>query len=323
MMASRLLISCAFFSVLLLPGCRRGGDAAAGSDAVVRQFPQVTVPGVYTEPEDVQDYVLAHFWDSFLADTLSSFRCDSSYIAGVEQKLFATQLASYLSILETVPLEKAKGSISSFFSKIEKYQHSVPASNLFDIVCEAVEYYLYDPNSEIRDEDLYLPFITGRCASSLTPDSLRVSLGFAARMCTLNQKGTKAADFRFVDASGRIHSLYGEKAPATILVFVNPGCHACEELVDPLGAPEIVQLTESGLLKIIGVYIDEDIAAWKAESGSLPAHWINGYDPDFIIRKDLIYGVRAIPSIYLLDEDKTVILKDAPVEKLFTALQNI
>ena len=42
-----------------------------------------------------------------------------------------------------------------------------------------------------------------------------------------------------------------------------------------------------------------------------PATWYNGFDPDFIIRADLLYNVRAIPSLYLLDKDKTVILKDA------------
>ena len=35
---------------------------------------------------------------------------------------------------------------------------------------------------------------------------------------------------------------------------------------------------------------------------------------------DQIYNVRAIPSLYLLDREKRVILKDAPQDKVFEKL---
>ena len=38
---------------------------------------------------------------------------------------------------------------------------------------------------------------------------------------------------------------------------------------------------------------------------------------------DLLYNVRAIPSLYLLDRDKTVLLKDAPEDRVFAALHAI
>ena len=51
-----------------------------------------------------------------------------------------------------------------------------------------------------------------------------------------------------------------------------------------------------------------------------PAEWFNGFDPDMVIRTETLYDVRAIPSLYLLDEDKTVIMKDAPEHKVFDYL---
>lgn len=54
-----------------------------------------------------------------------------------------------------------------------------------------------------------------------------------------------------------------------------------------------------------------------------PQAWYNGFDPDLVIRTDLVYNVRAIPSLYLLDSDKTVLLKDAVPEKLFNLLAQI
>ena len=54
-----------------------------------------------------------------------------------------------------------------------------------------------------------------------------------------------------------------------------------------------------------------------------PEEWYNGFDPDLIIRNDLLYNVRAIPSLYLLDAEKRVILKDAPENKVFSILASI
>ena len=47
-----------------------------------------------------------------------------------------------------------------------------------------------------------------------------------------------------------------------------------------------------------------------------PEEWYNGFDPDFVLRNNDIYNVRAIPSLYLLDSQKTVIMKDAVTERV-------
>jgi hypothetical protein len=54
-----------------------------------------------------------------------------------------------------------------------------------------------------------------------------------------------------------------------------------------------------------------------------PEQWYNGYDPDMVIRNELLYDVRAIPSLYLLDRKKNVIFKDAPEQKVFSYLENL
>ncbi len=82
-------------------------------------------------------------------------------------------------------------------------------------------------------------------------------------------------------------------------------------------------MVASGRLAVVNVYIDEDIEAWKGYQDYYPDEWFNGYDPSFSIRQDIKYNVRAIPSLYLLDADKTVLMKDAPENRIFTALSSI
>ncbi len=292
--------------VLLVSACAGGGKPA---DLPTRAFPEVRLPAMLPQ-EEVADYVLDHFWDAFL-DTTGRYRCDSTHVAGVDQRVLATQLASFLSILENSPQEKAGAVMSGFFDQLERYQAADTASNAFSWITEAVDYYLYDPNSEIRSEELYLPFVTRLAASPRTKEDLRERYAHAAEVCATNRTGAPAPDFRFIDTRGRAHTLHGEKAPLTVLLFVNPGCKACGEAVEAFDSPRIKELAAAGKVRILGIYIDEDIAAWKDQAAHLPAHWLCGYDPAGLIRSDRIFYVRAIPSVYLLDGDKRILMKDA------------
>ena len=60
-----------------------------------------------------------------------------------------------------------------------------------------------------------------------------------------------------------------------------------------------------------------------ALSDRLPAHWINGYDPAGIIRGENLYFVRAIPSIYLLDAEKRILMKDAVPQSVAAYVENM
>ena len=89
------------------------------------------------------------------------------------------------------------------------------------------------------------------------------------------------------------------------------------------GDQRISSMISSGNLAVLNIYIDEDLQAWREYMPIYPEEWYNGFDPDLVIRTDNLYSVRAIPSLYLLDNDKRVIMKDAPENKLFNYLNNI
>jgi hypothetical protein len=144
-----------------------------------------------------------------------------------------------------------------------------------------------------------------------------------ARLCALNRIGTRASDFRFADRRGNITNLYDIKAELTLLFFSNPGCDACMNIINVLREdPVISSMVASGRLAVANIYIDEDIQAWRSYMPVYPEEWYNGFDPDMVLRNNEIYAVRAIPSLYLLDSEKRVIMKDAPEERLFRYLSS-
>jgi len=278
-----------------------------------RSFPEVKVPAVVTDPAAAADYLMAHYWDAYLTPE-GRYLSDSLHIAGVAKEDLIRHIAEYAVILGlgSSP-DKAPASLKSLVGALEKYQAYDSLSNAYPRVTELLRDCLFDPNSELRDESLYQPLAESLAHSSLVADNMRPSYAYEARMCALNAKGSKATDFRYIDTSGKTRHLYDSRTRYTLLVFVNPGCHACGEATAAFSDDRTRQAVEIGALTVISIYIDEDIDEWKARKAEMPDFWINGYDPEGIIRKDLIYNVRAIPSLYLLDSSHTVLLKDAPV----------
>ena len=309
--------------LFLLCACGPRGGKEAPKAPAARVFPQVEVPVMVENPEERTAYALAHFWDRF-TDTAQVYACDSILVNGVPVDQLESQVGLFVTLLEQRPLSEAIPSVVRFYDRLDAFARKYPESNVFAELTRQTSRYLYDPNSPVRNEDLYLPFVERLAASDLISSSLKPGLEWEVKTCRLNRIGTPATDFPFTDTRGRIRTLYGIKADYTLLIFANPGCKACQEITaDMKASPEISALVSSGRLKVVDVYIDQEIDDWKAHIADYPVDWINGYDQDFTIRTDVLYNVRAIPSIYLLDKNKSVLMKDAPQEQVLAVLATL
>lgn len=303
---------------LLLSSC--GGGAVS---YVPHSFPVPELPSVFGDGHEAAEYMSEHYWDAY-TDTSSVYPCDSSMANGVRLNDVEQAFTDWISLLGTMETEKAARLAGDLFSRIETFEKKDTSSNVFEVISGLMEKYLYDPNSPYRDEDIYLPFVSGMASSYIVPESRRAVYGYDAEMCSLNRKGTQASDFIFCDRYGKRHSLYGIEAEYTLLFFSNPGCEACRKITGVLESdPAISSMIADRRLAVVNIYIDEDLDQWLRYADSYPEEWTSGYDPDFVIRTDLLYNVRAIPSLYLLDRSKRVILKDAPENMLFSVLRNI
>ena len=290
---------------------------------LTRDFPKAEIPMMVAEPSERILWLSVHFWDKF-TDTLTLYHCDSLTVNGVKSDDLEKQMGVFSSLLAEIPLEEGSKDMLRFMDRLEAFQKAHPESNMLQKMAEVTAKYFYDPNSPVRSEDLYLPFVSRLASSSLIDPIYRMGYNWDEKMCRMNRTGTPAADFTFIDTNGKSRTLYGIKADYTLLIFGNPDCHACKELVENISfLDDIRSLMDSGRLKVADIYIDEDIALWKEKMREYPQDWINGYDPTFTIRTDVLYNVRALPSMYLLDKDKTVLLKDAVPDAVLDYLLNL
>ena len=287
-------------------------------------FPHVSIPGAYADDiETAVEYALMHYWDA-LTDTARAYPCDSSLVSGVLREKVEQAFADYSALLVAADAATAGRSVRRMADRAVACERADTSSNVLETLAEIAEHYLYDPNSPLRYEDMW-----GICAldfsryEGFAPEK-RALYEYQARMCALNAVGTPAADFSFSDAGGKIRTLYGIDAEYTLLFFSNPGCEACRNIIETIKRiPGSDELTADGTLAVVNVYIDEDIPAWYDYVRHYPSEWYNGYDHNGIIRSDTLYDVRAIPSLYLLDRDKKVLLKDAPENNVFAFLANL
>ena len=271
--------------------------------------------------EQKMDYLSEHFWDTFLRNAEGCADSDSTTLGNVPREEVEQAVANYIALLLSQPLAKAQTNAASFAKALTGLEQADTSGTVFEQLSALFERYIYDPNSPVRDEDIYAGY-AGEMALFLDlPVAKRASYLEDARLSSLNVRGSKATDFSFCDNRGRSYTLYGITAERTILFFSNPGCTACKEIIETIKTvPGLDEDISSGRIAVLNIYIDEDIAGWLDYMPIYPESWYNGYDYDHMIRGNELYNVRAIPSLYLLDENKTVLLKDVPVERLINNL---
>ncbi len=287
-------------SILLLAvACgRRQQPPATSADpqAVPARF-KATFPPDSLQGDQMRAWMAAHYWDKLdMADTLFYRQVDtaemlSAYIFFVRQYVDRDDPAPLLDLLRRA-------------STVNR-----PSLDYFAMLTDQV---LHNPNSPMRDDELFIPAMETILASPLLDDYDRMAPEPEIRMARLNRVGEPARDFNYTTADGRTSRLYALPSDFVLLFINNPGCEMCREVREAIcQSPMLTEMIERRELTVLALYPDEDLAAWRAYSSQIPAAWINAYDRGCRIERGELYDLRAIPSLYLLDRRKRVLVKDA------------
>lgn len=270
-------------------------------------FALPVIPALLNTPESRADYLVRHYWENVdFADT--------TYLD--HREVMEQAWVDYIDIMKLVPEETAISAIK------QMYKDAGKKKKVFFYFTDLAEKYLYDPNSPMRNEELYIPVLDAMLESTVLDDTEKILPKGRRELAEQNRLGRQAEDFTYTLVSGKSGTLYGVKADYTLLFINNPGCHACEEGIKELKqAPAINKEFETGNLKILSVYPDEDKEEWERHLSDFPKEWINGYDKKLMIKEKNLYDLKAIPTLYLLDKNKKVLLKDAVVGQIEQYLQ--
>ena len=159
--------------------------------------------------------------------------------------------------------------------------------------------------------------LEGLLDSQQLGEEYKVRPAYQLEMARKNRPGMKANDFTYTLADGRTGQLSQVEGDYTLLLFYNPDCNDCRRVEQYIAHSKVLApLVRSKRLAVLAVYPDADLPLWRAHLPEMPQGWITGYDAGQKITKEDIYYLPAIPTLYLLDKEKRVVLKDAPAEEI-------
>lgn len=277
-----------------------GGRAPRRPAATTAETPAVFLPAIAPAalaPEERVEWLRWHYWDNFdFADTAFLARADTL-------QLFEAY-ARYVQLLFSAPTDGAP-----MDSLMRRAAVSRPMLDYFAMLADQV---LGDPNSPLRNDEFYIPVLRAQLSSPWYDEYERLAPEYRLSLASQNRIGEQANDFRYTLASGATGSLYGLRAEYVLLFINNPGCPMCREIREAISAsPMLTELIEHGRLRVLALYPDENLDEWRAYREQIPASWINAYDDGCVLREKGLYDLSAIPSLYLLDAQKRVLVKDA------------
>ena len=285
-------------------------------------FPMPKVPAMISSQKDYANYLVSHFWQPFFSEDREYSR-DTSLIGGVTEDAFSQAFINYATMLFMADTKRGLQEQEYLMEQAEKMAAADPRSNFFETITSICDEYLYNPNSPLRNEEMYIPVEEAKLKSQFVSDDDKAEAAALLPRLKLNRVGTPAADFTFTLRNGSKMNLYDVKADNIIMFFSNPGCKDCKAVIDRLMSMQgLNEAIADGKLAVVNVYPDEDLTEWFAYAPVYPDNWYNGFDQDLAVGGGL-YNLRAIPSLYLLDKDKKVIFKDVDPMMLTDYLQPV
>lgn len=244
-------------------------------------------------------WLAEHYWDSFNWN-------DARWTA--EESALEGAFMFWADLLGRIPETDAARLSGALLHKVDSY----PDIQL--LLLDAAGYFWQHPGSMFRNEELLIPMLETAIAApgigNIHKARLRARLASALR----NRPGTRAADFTYTTGDGTRGTLQSFKAEYTLVMFYNPGCPECGRIEESIQHSEVfAPLIASGRLKVLAIYPDENSEAWRKYLPQMPAGWTVGQAP---MGKDgtAAYDLPGIPALYLLDRDKTVLLRNRPVD---------
>ena len=272
----------------------------AAQDEVAFPFPEI--PQSLQTPEARLGYMLEHYWSRYDFND----RSEQNQVVGEQG------FADYINLMQYADsatcarsAQVLSDSIGSSPSRLEQFDG-------------LIDHYLGNPNSPLRNDVTYAHLLRAITALPRLDEAMSSRLAYRLRMVERNQPGTVATDFAFIDRESHEHRLYDVDSELTLIVFSDPECEHCHEQMPRIMGSTALQ--GDNRLKVLNIYPDHNVQAWLKDVKPLPQNWLEGRSPQGAIIREQTYYLPALPSLYLLDREKRVIVKDGTLEQVESAL---
>ena len=270
-----------------------------------QSFPYPAIPDTLRSVEQRAGYLSEHYWDNYnFADTLL-----------LKSKEVTEQgFVNFIDILNRFNLDNAskgvahkdiaqKGITRKDITRKDITQQGIAQKDITQqgIACftrkafsnaaakerfeNLIEHYFEDQLSPVRNDRVYLIFLEEMKNSPCFDETEKERIAFKIKTTNKNLPGDIAINFKFKDENGKEHQLSDYKDQKVILYFYDPDCENCHEV-----SAWLKQQTIPADIKVLKMIADNHIS--------------------------YMYSLKNMPTIFLLDKENKVILKDCTAQEL-------
>ncbi|MFD2557067.1 DUF5106 domain-containing protein [Sphingobacterium tabacisoli] len=228
---------------------------------------------------------------------------------GAQKELLDSLLVDFIILLDEAPPRDVNKAIYRAMTKGKENPFT------FQYFIKQFDYHLYSPNSVLRNDLYYeevLKYIVSSNGINLTD---KVRYKNRLELVVQNQKGKKANNFTYLQSTGLERDLYSLKNTCKIIVFYDPYCNTCRNMLSKLELMNrVLKRSRKKKVKILTVCAVGEESDWRGYEAEFPRSWINGYNKEEEIIRNNLYDLKAFPTFYLIDEDNRVLLKDTDIK---------
>lgn len=270
-----------------------------------QSFPYPAIPDTLRSVEQRAGYLSEHYWDNYnFADTLL-----------LKSKEVTEQgFVNFIDILNRFNLDNAskgvahkdiaqkditrKGITQQGIAQKDITQQDITQQGIVCFTRKAfsnaaakerfenlIEHYFEDQLSPVRNDRVYLIFLEEMKNSPCFNETEKERIAFKIKTTNKNLPGDIAINFKFKDENGKEHQLSDYKDQKVILYFYDPDCENCHEV-----SAWLKQQTIPADIKVLKMIADNHIS--------------------------YMYSLKNMPTIFLLDKENKVILKDCTAQEL-------
>lgn len=270
-----------------------------------QSFPYPAIPDTLRSVEQRAGYLSEHYWDNYnFADTLL-----------LKSKEVTEQgFVNFIDILNRFNLDNAskgvahkdiaqkditrKGITQQGIAQKDITQQDITQQGIVCFTRKAfsnaaakerfenlIEHYFEDQLSPVRNDRVYLIFLEEMKNSPCFNETEKERIAFKIKTTNKNLPGDIAINFKFKDENGKEHQLSDYKDQKVILYFYDPDCENCHKV-----SAWLKQQTIPADIKVLKMIADNHIS--------------------------YMYSLKNMPTIFLLDKENKVILKDCTAQEL-------
>lgn len=284
--------------VVVLISCSNNQAKDVATNSIVNgEIEMPRPPADLQTPQQKAEFIIMNFWNpvDFKDTTLT-----------LNESFVEQNFVNFISVFPYAEEKSRKKGVNNLLDKTKVDPRA------FDYFMQVAELYLYSPDSPMRNDDYFLPFMEYVLDSADSSESQKELASYTIDCINKNHIGTLASDFDFTDSNGKVlslHSVYPDRE--VMLIFYDPDCDNCHKVInDIIKDSTIGQKVSEGSLGIVAVYSGLNKVSWHKGLSAFPKEWIVGHEPGIIDDKEL-YELREMPTIYILNADKTVAQKEA------------